>query len=148
MSYSPRRVQPKQMEVLRLAVAGWSAVKIADQLGLSVVTIGNIINSPLGQGIIASLQQRRNELVVDLDKEVSECAASAMNLVKDAVAGRLGGLKPEDRVRTALTMLAAAGHGPVKRADVHQRTEIIDAEFLRALDERAARDEVIVSVNS
>lgn len=90
VSEKPERFQVKKLwdrhkEICRLSAVGMSQVDIAEQLGLSPVTVSYTLRSPLVRHQIDLLQAGRDEAAVNLIEQIEEMAPKAVALLDFAM---------------------------------------------------------------
>lgn len=90
VSENPERFQVKKLwqrhkEICRLAALGMKQVDIAEQLGLSTVTVSYTLRSPLVKHQVQLLQAGRDEAAINLIEQIEEMAPKAVALLDFAM---------------------------------------------------------------
>jgi hypothetical protein len=131
-----RRLQPKHLRVLHLALQGASNVEIAAAVGLRRETVSRILNSPPGQAELARLRdEARARLDAQLERIGQEAVAINQSLMRDAQ------VPPRVRATIARHFMDRV---------VFERAEEPEGSYrdlLRKLDEWERRPQVAVQVN-
>ena len=120
--WNPKRLSPKQLEVVRLHWQGWSAVEISGHTEYTVEHISNILNSQVGQ-----------EYLEDMIKGSLDCTsyvetfAQAVSPMVMHEKFRLSLEAKDERVRSSSCsdILNIAGHQPVKRVQIDRVDPVV-----------------------
>jgi predicted transcriptional regulator len=83
--FQVRKLWQRHKEICRLAAVGMKQVDIAEQLGLSPVTVSYTLRSPLVQHQVQLLQAGRDEAAVNLIEQIEEMAPKAIALLDFAM---------------------------------------------------------------
>jgi len=132
-SYELQAIQDKHKEVLRLATIGLSKRRIAEELGVTVVTVANVLGSRCSQMHLAFLQRLRDTKSVAVAERIQETAARAMEVIESALDGDLP-LEPKEQVRTAFGLLDRAGFGPTRNINAKHLIGIVTPEMLDSIN--------------
>jgi len=87
--YELKSLQERHKEVLRLLAMGVSKKDIAAKLGITVATIRMTANSVLGQEYLKYIRGEREEETMDIQKSIDELAAPAVDVIRQAIAGKM-----------------------------------------------------------
>jgi hypothetical protein len=77
-----KELKSAHKNVLQLSFNGFKDTEIAEKLGLHVVTIHNIKNSPLGKSYLDGLNDKMKEASLDVRKELISMNRSALDTFK------------------------------------------------------------------
>lgn len=123
----------RHREVIRLAFSGMKSNLIAEQVGLSVTVVRNILRSPLAQGEIARLSEKADEsltnvpLRVRLLHELNQVGESAVRINRELMED--GRIDPRVRAGVARHFMDRIVFGRVE-----EEREGSYRDILRSLD--------------
>jgi hypothetical protein len=115
MPYQPRKFKPVHVQIVRLCWQGYSAVEIAQFLGISEIHVRNIINCDEAQ---AMLSQMKEHAINSSDEIQDEAQLVAPLVMREKI--RLALEAGDERVRNVACsdILAIAGHTAVKKLEI------------------------------
>lgn len=115
--YEPQKLSERHMAYLRLYSTGqYTQKEIAGVFGVTEVTIGNIVNSQLGQEYLAMLRHLNEADVLDVHKRLVQAAPLALARKLEILLDDDTDPKLMDKVSSDI--LDRAGHGAVRK-NVH-----------------------------
>ena len=117
-AYQPKQLNAKHDEILRLKLLGMSNRSIGEELGVTEVTVGYVVNSELGKMKLREMQDLSDLETCDIAREIKKAAPKAVRLLRDIVEDRVEGASVQLRVRTAQDLLSRAGHSPIQKSQV------------------------------
>lgn len=82
-----QNIWANHQEVIRLAAAGLKHVDIAQQVGLTNVQVGNILNSPLGRAEVMRISNLRDKDVSVISARIREQVGKALKLTEQILDG-------------------------------------------------------------
>jgi len=157
-SYELQKLRHEHQEILRLTVMGMTATDVANELGVTPVTVRNVVGSAVSQGLLSAMHAARNGAAVDVGAALTAAAPRAFKVVEQAFRSVLGdtlddaasgsrqlNLTDKEVVDTAFRLLDRAGHGPVRKSEV-THSGIVTARLVADLNEAAKALEPTVVV--
>lgn len=130
-----------QQEVCRLYALGLKEVDIARELGLSPVTVGNVVNSSIGRRRILQLQGGRDRETIEISDRLKQLRSAAV----DALASCLQSGDEKVVLKAAEGVLNRTGFAPGEQSakeDAHMSDAYIE-ELKLAAAKHGYRTEVI-----
>ena len=136
MSYQPRKFKPMHVQIVRLTWQGYTAVDVAQFLGLSEIHVRNIINCDEAQAL---LSQMKDHAISSSDEVQDEAQLVAPLVMREKI--RLALDAQDERVRNiaCTDILAIAGHTPVKKLEI-QRSDASRDDLTRKTPEQIRED--------
>lgn len=148
-AYQPLELRERHGEMLRLAAQGLAPGQIARALGVTSVTVGNILNSEIGRQRLAELQGVRDLEAMDVAVTIRETAPEAARLLRDIVNGETE-LPPTLalRAKCAESALDRAGFSAVRKVAAQvEHSGGIGLELIRKRAKELGLD-VIINVEA
>lgn len=133
--FNPKRVSQHAQEVIRRHVAGFSNQEIAELVGISTATVGNILRSNFGKSQAANLQAAANYDAVEVTKQMREMIPQALQVLGGILED--GDAPSSVRLRAAQDLLDRTGHSAVKKVDVHSTNLSLTPEQLESIKIKA-----------
>lgn len=132
------KIWERHDEIARMILLGMKNTEIAEKVGCTAATVGNVRNSPVVQEKLSIMGGARDAYTVDIARDIQEFAPKALALLKDIVLGKGVGASasPALRAREANSFMDRAGFGAVRKEQhvhAHLTAEEIDAIKERAL---------------
>jgi hypothetical protein len=90
-AWEVQSLQDRHHEVIRRLLIGQDCPAIAEEMGLSVMAVSGIKNSPLIRQKLDVLQGARDLVAVDVSKRIKDLAPKAVELLESIIEGRDGG---------------------------------------------------------
>jgi hypothetical protein len=121
MAYSPKKLRPGHLIIIRLHWQGESNTDIAMLTGVTPQTVSNIINSEEAQSILAGLQSDVMDTMAQVQTDAQFMAPKLFdNIIKMAESAT------DERVRlhANLAGIGIAGHVPIKRMIVERESAL------------------------
>lgn len=125
VSYEPAKLNARHREIIRLAALGYKHVQIASILGISPVTVGYIIRSPLGQQFLREIGEARTDSVKDVQNRLNELSPLAVETVLDVMTTA----KDNVRGNMAIKVLEMTGHKATEKHD-HNHLHLTKEDIL------------------
>lgn len=133
-----KQVTDAQHQIIRLKVLGFKNTEIAEKLGVSGVTVSNVLNSKIHQNQLSILQEAANAETVEIAQRIASVAPRAIEVLSKIVDGEIDGERVEAKVRykAAVDALAIAGYGKVSKVQSENKHMHLTADDVRELLER------------
>lgn len=131
MDRFPRTLQPWHYEVLLLHVQGVGVLEIGRMLEKSKQTISNVINSPLGKGVLETI---RNQTINTMRAVQTRLQTIAPEIVEKLIDSAHNAPESSSRVRAQVRLLEMAGH-TVTQHMIIERPDAIQEEYAGMTDE-------------
>ena len=128
----------RHFEILRLHVIGTKSIDIAKQLELTPECVSQVINSPVAQAHLKTLQGRADKNVTDLKKRFDDTALDAQELLEETMNNP--NEETKIRVQIAQSQLDRAGHSPPKKIEVRAALGIFDVNDIINMKKDAGID--------
>lgn len=116
---------------MRLHALGYSQKEIAERLGCTPATVGNVVNSSLGQLHTGIIRKGIDEASMEAAKRVRALAPAALDVIEDILAS--SDVPSAVRLRAAQDALDRAGFGAVRKMDVHTTSLSLTSDDLAAI---------------
>lgn len=131
--YEPKKLNERHKEILKRSFLGQKSTEIAKDLQISRETVRLTKHSRLGQDYLWELERQRGNSAVDVGQQLKELAPEALAVLKDALAGKLGGnAQDHTRMKAATEVLDRSGHSKVTKiqSDSGGAIDILGREML------------------
>jgi len=155
VQYQVKKLQGRHRRMVRGILLGQKNKDIAKQLGVTPQSVSIVKNSLVAMEKMDELNDKADAKAIDVATQIQQVQAPALELLTKVVKGdedvtAENGVPINLRVKTALSLMASGGHGPVRRIDakidgnvnVYTRQDL-DAMRRRALAEAKRRGMVI-----
>ena len=136
-------------EVARLHLLGYSINAIAEQLGLSNITVKKIVALPAVRDKISNLHAARDESVIPIAQRLRDLSTQAVERYSEFLNTPITGEDPRFaalQLSAAKDVLDRTGHTPVRKSvtvNKHEITETKRGEIIMQIAQRAAERGVI-----
>jgi len=124
-------------EIMRRIFLGQKNVDIARDLGITEATVSYTRNSKIVQDKLAIMQGARDAETIDLSKRIRDIAPKCLDLLEEAIDGRMDGILPGRRLREANLMMDRAGYGAVKTFRGEHLVRHLTDEDIEEIKQRA-----------
>jgi DNA-binding CsgD family transcriptional regulator len=144
-----RTLQARHYQVIRMHVDGMKNVDIAEQLGITPMSVSQIINSDLSREHIAKLTAAADKTAVVSHLEFQAAAVEANKYLRGIIRGEEEA-PVNTRVQVCQNYLDRAGYAPIAKSQVAVAHGHFDPDDLKALKERAERakrEQLAIPVN-
>jgi AraC-like DNA-binding protein len=131
LRYQISELHSRSREIIRQNVLGAKSVEIAENLGISPVTVNYTINSELGKARIEELQQAKDGACVDVLCYIKSKAMDAALMVEHIMQTGC----ENNQLKAAFDMLDRAGFAPVQKQQ--SVTAVLTGEDVAAMRQRA-----------
>lgn len=105
------QLKSQHREIARLHVEGFRPAEIAQEIGMNIQSVGNIIRDPMCQAHIAKLLDRADTGVIDVRKSMAKLNAKAVNKIESLL--DRDDVSDSVALRTAQDVLDRNGYSPV-----------------------------------
>ncbi len=145
-SYQPQQLNSRHHEILRRAALGQKQREIAEDMGLSRVTITAVVNSELGRVKIQEITDAADTEATDVIGFCREKSQEAVKLLAKMVDGQVNEPPPIEgmsmvssslRFKAATEVLGIAGFGKVARTEGKMVHGYLGEVGLKIISERA-----------
>lgn len=133
-------------EIKRLIFLGWKNVEIADKLGITMQTVGNVRNSPVIIDELRKMEGARDFEVIDVAKRMREFAPVCLNLLENIVSGEEEQASINLRARTAESFLDRVGFGAPKKVYSESYSTHFTMEEIERLKQRAFSNQDAITI--
>ena len=113
-TFEVTKMWERHHEIMRRIFLGQKDADIARALGITPATVSYTRNSKIVQDKLAIMKGARDAETVDLSKRIRELAPKALDILEDAMTGKMEGIPPTRQVREANLMMDRAGYGATK----------------------------------
>lgn len=142
--YQIQHLWERHHQIKRLALMGLSHKEIADHVGVTPVTVSNVLNSDIMKNELAKMRSDLDDATIDIMSHIYRGAATGVLLLNDVLEDPEAPISLKAKV--AQDMLSRAGFSPVVKGQIeHRHLTDEDIEQLK-LEARsaAARDGALV----
>lgn len=133
-----RTLQARHYQVIRMHVDGMKNVDIAEQLGITPMSVSQIINSDLSREHIAKMMAASDKTAIVSHLEFQAAAVEANKYLRGIIRGEEEA-PVNTRVQVCQNYLDRAGYAPIAKSQVAVAHGHFDPDDLKALKERAER---------
>ncbi len=132
-------LQENHRRILRLKYQGLKHEKIAEECGVSAVTVSGIVNSELGRRQLAAMHEAADTKAILTEREIAEEAMEAHKLLKGVMRGEEG-FEADIKTRVAIAegYLGRAGFAPVSKNQTVPHTTFNPKDIDEAKERAAA----------
>lgn len=136
----------KHNEILRRLASGETQERIAEELGISPMSIGSIKNSPLGKAQLAHLREKADDQVTKTQEKIALIAPKAAKVLESM----MDDVETPQSVRAkiAMDLLDRAGLAPTKRIENTNTTTTVNTADIIELQRRLKAADIVVHVKS
>ena len=106
--YNIKQIWSIHREILRRHSVGQKPKQIAKDLGVTIQTISNLVNSDLGSAALEALNNRSDDEARDVTKRIKELAPEALDVVEEILTDDES--EPKLRSGLAIKVLGLAGY--------------------------------------
>lgn len=117
--YQIQHLWERHHQIKRLALMGLRHNEIASAVGVTPVTVSNILNSDLMKAEMLKLRGDLDEVTVNIMAEINRGAARGVMILNDILDTEEAPISLKAKV--AQDLLSRAGHSPVMKAQVEHR---------------------------
>lgn len=109
-----KQLWQRNHEILRLALLGYSAVKIAEVLGITAQTVSNTINSEMGMRKLSALRLERDKETVDVADEIARLYSKAIKVYDEIISSPQAPLSLKKETADTVLMDIGGHRAPAK----------------------------------
>lgn len=131
-----RRLNGTHREIIRYLVAGHTNAEVANLLGVGAGMVSNLVNNELGAAAIERGHAARDSVSAEAAIRIQEASLAAIETLEDVMED--GTNSAVARVSAANSVLDRAGHGAVKKVEIHTRTSVYSRDDVSNIREQAA----------
>jgi len=148
-SFQPKELSPRQQQIVRFHALGMRNIDIARRLGVTPVTVSNIIRSVLGKEELEKLREAADQEASSAYIQMVRSASVAVDALEQVIED--GEADTGARVRAAIALLDRAGLSPVRKTDVqvtdNKHITIEDIDGMKKRLEQARRETTVIEVS-
>lgn len=133
------QLKSQHREIARLHVEGLRPADIAQEIGMNIQSVGNIIRDPLCQAHIQKLLDKADTGVIDVRKKLAELNTKAIDTIDTLLSN--ANVSDSVQLRAAQDVLDRNGYSPVtttQHVHAHLTGDELREMRQRALDNGAA----------
>jgi len=142
-SYQIKTMNDRHHEIARMHAVGYKNKEIAKQLGITEMSVSQVINSAVVKLKLDTLRGNRDSKTIEIIDTIDEMLPDAVKIFENIIDG--GDLKEDDaqynamQLRAAEKILGIGGYSPVKRTENRNISATLTTDDIRELREDADR---------
>ena len=109
-----KQLWQRNHEILRLALLGYTAPKIAEVLGIHAQTVSNTINSEMGMRKLSALRLERDREAVDVSEEIARLYEKAIKVYDEIISSPQAPLSLKKETADTVLMDIGGHRAPTK----------------------------------
>ena len=141
-SFHIKQLWQRSHEIIGLALQGHNQKVIAEILNVSEVTVGNTLNSDLGMEKLSNMRKKRDENIVDVQKEVAKLTEKALKVYDEIFDSETASLNLKKAAADTVSMDLAGHRAPTKidTRSLHLTATAVEIEEFKVRGIAAARE--------
>lgn len=135
-SFNIKQLWQRSHEIINLAVRGMKNVEIAEFMGVTPVTVSNILNSELGMRKMSELRQARDEEVKKDVARIRHLTDKALSFYNKALTNEHGeiDLKTQKEVADTVVLQLSGLRAPDKSVSIHLTSDELNEFKKRGME--------------
>ena len=134
-TFTVAQMNERHHEIARRLVLGQKVKEIAEDLGISTMTVRNVRNSPIVQEQISILRGARDSETRDIAKQIQELAPKCLQVLEEQLND--DEVSPHLKSKNAFGLLGIAGHAPIRNVNVKSVQAILTGEDIERIRDKS-----------